>query len=370
MPFVRPTLTALRTQAMQDITAGLPGGDGFLRRSVLQVLAWVQAGFAHLHYGYLDWISRQSVPFTCEDEFLDAWANLKGVVREPAISSSGTIVAVASSGTVTSGTPFLRSDGFQYQAASTAIASAGTVAVPIIASTAGSAGNAALGITLNMGSVVAGVSSTFTATTTIAGGADQETDDHLRTRMLLAYQQPPQGGAASDYVEWALAVPGVTRAWSNSLEYGDGSVSVYTMFDVTEAVHAGFPQGTNGTATLETLGTAVATGDQLTVANAIYPLRPVTALVYSKAPVGLPVAFTVAGLTPSTSTTQALVTQALTGLLYNKASPLADTPIDQSDADQAISAQAGITSFRVTAPSFPITPGVGTIYTLGSITFA
>ena len=55
------------------------------------------------------------------------------------------------------------------------------------------------------------------------------------------------------------------------------------MMDVSEAAHGGFPQGTNGVAGAETRDTA-ATGDQLAVANYIYPLRPATALVYACAP--------------------------------------------------------------------------------------
>ena len=149
---------------------------------------------------------------------------------------------------------------------------------------------------------------------------------------------------------------------------GAGTVTVYTMWDVVEAVHAGFPQGTDGGATGETRNTD-ATGDQLAVANYIYPRQPVTALVDSRAPVATTLAFTVAGLNPSNSTTQAAVTAALAGMLYLKASPLADTPIDQSDADAAISAAPGIISFRVTAPTFPQTPAAGHIFTLGVITW-
>ena len=52
----------------------LPNADGFLRRAVLRVLAWVQAGLAYLHYGYLDWISLQSTPFTSTGEYLEGWA--------------------------------------------------------------------------------------------------------------------------------------------------------------------------------------------------------------------------------------------------------------------------------------------------------
>ena len=369
MPFSRPTLTTLRTQAMQDITSSdIPNASGFLRRNVLRVLAWVQAGMAYLHYGHLDWISLQSIPFTCSAEFLDGWSLLKNVTREPATPASGTAYGIASGGTVVSGTAFLRADGFQYNATANAVANAGTIQVPITASVAGSIGNSDNGTPLTMGVVVGGVNANFT-TGTIAGGGDQEIDSHLRTRMLQAYQSPAQGGAKTDYVQWALSIPGVTRAWCNPLEQGDGTVSVYTMFDVTEILNNGFPVGTNGVASLETRSTVTATGDQLTVANGLFPLRPVTALVWSKAPAASPLNFTVGGLTPSTSTTQAAVETALTSLLYTKASPLADTPVDQSDVDAAISAQPGITSFRVTSPSFPQTPTVGAIFTLGTVTF-
>ena len=141
------------------------------------------------------------------------------------------------------------------------------------------------------------------------------------------------------------------------------------MWDVVEVAFGGFPQGTNGGAASETRITA-ATGDQLTVANYIYPLRPVTALVYSKAPAATALNFTIAGLNPDTTTTRAASTAAIDGLLYQKASPLSDVSIDQSDVDAAISAQPGITSFRVTAPSFPQTPTIGHIFTRGTVTFA
>ena len=77
MPYPRQTLTALRASAMQDITASdLPNADGFLRRAVLRVIAWVLAGFAYLHDGYLDWISLQSTPFTATGEYMEGWAAL------------------------------------------------------------------------------------------------------------------------------------------------------------------------------------------------------------------------------------------------------------------------------------------------------
>ena len=90
MPFARPTLTALRTQAMQDVAASdLPNANGFMRRSVLRVLAWIQAAMAHMHYAYLDWIAKEAIPFTCDSEFLDGWAQLRGVTRKGSAAATG-----------------------------------------------------------------------------------------------------------------------------------------------------------------------------------------------------------------------------------------------------------------------------------------
>ena len=62
-------------------------------------------------------------------------------------------------------------------------------------------------------------------------GVDDETTDELRERVLLRIREPPQGGANIDYVQWALGVPGVTRAWCYALEMGMGTVTVRFMMD-------------------------------------------------------------------------------------------------------------------------------------------
>lgn len=370
MPFSRPTLSTLRQQAMNDITSSdLPNANGFLRRAVLRVLAWVQAGMAYLHFGYLDWIARQSVPFTCTDEFIDAWAGLKNVLRKAPTAAIGTWVGTGSpNGTVLpSGTPIQRGDGFAYITTSAASVVSGAVSAPFQATTTGSVGNSDAGTPLTLGTVIAGINSAGAAPAAITGGSDLQTDASLRTEMLQAYAAPSQGGSKSDYVAWALAVPGVTRAWCNPLGMGDGTVVVYTMFDVAEAAHGGFPQGSNGVASAETRATP-ATGDQLAVANYIFGpgRRPVTALVYSDAPAPQSLAFTVGGIPTGQ---QAAVSVALAALLVQKGSPLADTAIDQSDADAAISAVVGTTTFRVTAPTFPQTPTLGNLFTLGTVTY-
>src|SRR5579864_8376487 len=95
MPYLRPTLSELKAQVAADIQSGLPGTDPLLRFSSLGVIGRALAGLAQLQYGYTDYIAKQSNPFTATDEFLEAWAALKGIYREPATqagaSTSGQI---------------------------------------------------------------------------------------------------------------------------------------------------------------------------------------------------------------------------------------------------------------------------------------
>lgn len=289
MPYNRPTLKQLQNQASQDLSAGLPGADALLRFTNLGVLALIQAGMTHMLYGYLDWIALQSNPATATDEYLEAWGALKGVAREPTTQAQGTVTFPASIGaSIAVGAVVTRSDGYQFVVSVGAGAVDGSVTVTLTAQAdpaglAGAIGNSLAGTSYTLSNGVAGVTSTSSGSSAFTGGADLELDASLRKRVLLEYQNPPQGGAATDYVEWALEVPGVTRAWCTPNGFGAGTAVVYVMLDVTEAANGGFPVGTNGVASGEPRGVA-ATGDQLAVANHIFPLRPVTALVYVVAP--------------------------------------------------------------------------------------
>jgi hypothetical protein len=66
----------------------------------------------------------------------------------------------------------------------------------------------------------------------ITGGNDEEGTEQLRARYLLRLREPPEGGADQDYEEWALEVPGVTRAWVYPHENGLGTVVVRFVRDL------------------------------------------------------------------------------------------------------------------------------------------
>lgn len=375
MPFSRPSLSDLRAQVAQDLAAALPGTDPLLAFSNLGVLMQVSAGMAHLHFGYLDWIASQSQPFTCSGEYLEAWAALKGVIRIPAARATGTVTFNGTNGTVlSSGQALVRGDGQKYTTTTGGTVSGGVVTVSAQADAdpaglSGAAGNCAVGSQLSLASAVAGIGATGAAATAFTGGADLETDDSLRSRMLLAYQAPPHGGDADDYVTWARQVAGVTRAWCVPHGYGAGTVIIYFMMDVTEAAYGGFPQGTNGCAAAETRD-IVATGDQLAVANYILPLQPVTALVYARAPAQNTVNFTISGLSAASTDTKNAVAAAISATFATYGTIAAgSTTVALSLIESAIAAVPLTTGFVVTTPSGNITSAAGSLPVLGTITW-
>jgi len=375
MPFTRPTLSDLRAHVAADITSGLPTADGLLRFSNLQITGKAVAGLAHLNYGYLDWIAKQGVPYTASGEYLEAWAALKRIYRKTATAAVGNVTFRGTPGlTVDVHTQVVRSDSATFTTQAVAkVSTDGTLVLQVKADLAGEAGNTPVGSLMTLGASMDGVQSTGAVTAAITGGADQEQEESLYRRMLEAYQSVPNGGASSDYPMWAKRVPGVTRAWCAPNAFGTGTVVVYAMLDHANSAHGGFPQGANGISPSDNRVTSgnLAAGDQLTIANTIYPLQPVTAMVYVCAPIANPIPFTITGLSGASMASRSAVCDAIKGVLLDQGAPLSNgTFVHISDIDSAISAIAATKGFVITSPVANIPNKLGRLPTLGTITWA
>jgi uncharacterized phage protein gp47/JayE len=259
-----------------------------------------------------------------------------------------------------------RQDGTPFTTTAVGVIDAtGFVTVPIIAAVNGALTNASAPAPISIATPVPGINSVGTTVGLLVGGADQETQDQLRSRMLAKYRAPPQGGAIADYEQWALEVPGCTRVWVEGSTYGPGSVIVRPMFDDAEQAHGGFPQGTDGVATDETRGTA-ASGDQLLIADHIYPVQPVTALVYVVAPLAFPIDVTLLALDPNTPEIQAEIIAALTDMYLVEAE--VGGVIYPSQLYEAILSTPGLNHFTMSEPSLPQQAGDGYLPVMGTLT--
>ena len=348
MPFSRPTLTELRADGLADIDAAFLSEEGRLRFSLAAVLSEALQGAVNGCYGYLDWIARQCTPFTATDEWLEAWAGLKGITRKPATPAAGTLVFVAEAGAVLpAGTPVIRVGGFSFTTSAEATESSGLITVEASAITAGAADNTAASTPFTLGSAIPGVQANGTASLEFTGGADLELDEDLRSRMLQAYAAPTRGGTKTDFEFWALAVAGVTRAWAEPNGMGAGTVIIRFMMDRVNAGTGGYPAGVDGVSTYEYRISTKATLDLLRVADAVFLEQPAIATVYVVAPQSNVVTFSLSGLATATTAVKTAIVGVVADVFYNFGSP--GGTIDLSTIESAIASVAGSEGFIIEA---------------------
>lgn len=113
--------------------------------------------------------------------------------------------------------------------------SGGVLTVSAQANSAGQIGNVSVGSTLQIVSPPTGIQTTATLTSAMADGADAETPDAYRSRLLNRLQQPPSGGNANDYRNFAFAAdPSVRTALVRRFGRGLGTVDIYITTGTTD----------------------------------------------------------------------------------------------------------------------------------------
>lgn len=345
--FSRPSLADIIQRVRNDVLSRL-STDDVLRRADAEVYARVMGGVAHGLYGFIEWLADQVIYDTAELEYLERWCSIWGITRKVAAAATGSVTfAVQAGSVIPSGTLLQALDGVQYQTTADATITAPTATAPVAAVVAAAAGNRTTGQSLSLVSPVVGVQTTATAGE-LSGGADIETDDALRARLLARIQQPPQGGASYDYTTWALEVSGVTRAWVYPAELGLGTVTVRFVRDLDATP---IPDA----------------GEVAAVQAYIDARRPVTAQVTVVAPASVPINFQIQGLTPNNATVQAAVQAELQDLLLREAVPGGTMLLSHIRA--AISAAAGETDYVLVAPAANVTNTTGNMSTMGTITW-
>lgn len=352
MPFARPPFDDLRRRIKQDIIVRLPGTDPLLRVNNLGIVGEVQAGATHLLYGRLDWSFRQLFPDTAEGEFLERWASIWNVPRRVATRASGFASWPAGPSTaIPAGALISRGDGVRYVATRGASVADERIVVPVEADEFGAPGNAAAGVQLTLTTTIADVSPLGRVLPPgFAGGADDESDEQLLIRLLARIRLPPRGGAAHDYEFWAMAVPGVTRAWAYPLERGPGTVVVRFMMDDVRAP-SGIPEA----------------ADVALVQRHIDENRPITAGAFVEAPIADPLDLRIAQLAPDTPDVRQNIDTELRYLIRRESAP--GEELYQSRIFAAINAAPGVARFRLLEPEGDVDTERGDITVLGGVEY-
>lgn len=345
MGFKRPPLPELIGRADNDLVSRLPGSQASLATRLTKILATGQAGLAHGLYGYLQWLERQLFPETCDDELLHLHS--VGVPRRQASTNSGPVTFTGTEGAPIDSGTVLQLAGVEYSTTADAVIEAGVAAVEVEAVEAGSAGVQAAGAVLALVSPIAGVNANATVGAAgIKGGADIEEFDDWRDRILARRARIPRGGAEGDWAEWALQVPGVTRAWESPLEMGAGTVTLRIMAD--DADDGPLPS-------VQLLQD---------VFDYIETQRNVTAHVYVVAPT--PKYFEPQiRVTPDNSSTRAAIERALQDLVLRAGEPGGSLLISQ--IRNAIGTAAGVTDYELEWPVANVPHALGELPVWGAV---
>lgn len=345
--FERPALPDLITR-----TSTALGTDQALRRNMLTILARDLAGLSHELHGHLDWIAKQILPHTADEDFLILLAAIWSITPRPATVASGSAGGTGTNGAILpAGTLLQRSDGAEFRTAAEFVIAGGVVLPLLTAATPGLLANSSAGTILTLVSPVDGVNSSFTvAAGGLFGGTDNESPASLLQRLLDRVRRPPAGGNRYDYVTWATSVPGVARAWVLPLAQGVGTLDLLILSD------------------LESMGSIEASPELCALVREFVAAICPNDVKYLRVrpPVFVPRDFTMS-ITPDTATVRTEVTAELDDLFDRMAAPGVTLPL--SKINEAISLAAGETDHDLTSPAASVVHAADEFPLRGAITW-
>jgi uncharacterized phage protein gp47/JayE len=349
-----PTPEDLRDQWNAEIIAQFPDAQPLLEMSFFRILGKAVALLVHGLYIFAGKIANQIFVSTSSVEFLDRHASEYGVPRLEATAAQGDIQVSGMIGsTVNTGDKLKSTNGVFYSVDLGVTLVATTAIISVTADSFGSQTNQDSGAILTFVSPPSGINSQATVQAgTLLGGADREGDEALRERVLFRKRNPIQCGAPSDYIQWALQVPDVTRAYVYPKENGLGTVVVRFMMD--DKYTDGIPLA----------------GDVANVQAYIETLMPAQVALTVEAPVAVALLYDIT-LSPNTPDVQEAVEQELADLHARDAVPadgVSTGGILVSRIRQAVSNAAGENDNTVNLPAADVPAGaLGEIYIFDAV---
>ena len=356
MAYDKPTLSEQIEQMKVAMDIYLGATDARLQHTYLNTIGTATAGAINGIYGYAEYIEKQTYPDTADTENLERWGAIWGVARTAAIKAEGETVTFAGSNgyTVPIGTELKRSDDVRFVTTTEATIVAGVGNAEVEAVEAGLNGNTAVAIELTLISPPIGITSKATVGGAgIVGGADEGTDDELRTDLFDRIQTPPQGGNYDDYNTWTRSADNVTRSWVYTHDTTPATPvgSVHILFMMDDKYVDGLPLA----------------GDLTDVEAVVDELRPVTATnVTFAAPTTNVVDFTIQ-ISPDTAEIRANVETELSDLILANGEP--GGTLHLSRLQEAVSLATGEDYHYMTVPSADVTSGDYELPIMGTITW-
>ena len=252
MSLVTPTTKDISDNIIAQLEASLNQTIPLLPKSFTRVLAKAMAAVFVLLYKYGGFIFLQIFVQTASDvdteingktvNPLIEWGRLIGVGDPTPATSAELLIDInveTQTGTLDSGTQLISTDnGVTYITQASVALDAAVVQATILAVSdqAGGSGEGAIG-NLEPGAIVSfanplpNVARNATVDSQVVTGADGESTEAYRQRVIDRFQKRPQGGAYADYEQWGEEAAGIINVYPYT---GDpGEVDVYS--EATEA---------------------------------------------------------------------------------------------------------------------------------------
>lgn len=252
---------------------------------------------------------------------------------------------------------FATSTGGSGSASGTITCSVDMVSIEIESDETGVDKNMICGDTVQLSSAIALVNNTaYIQVDGISGGADQETEESGRERLIYRKQNPVSNFNEPAIVLEAKKTSFVDRVFVRRITPAVGQVTIY------------FLKVLNAIPTAGEIATVKAAID------AISPANTDTADIFVYAPTPKVVNFTITSLLPFTVSMKQSVTDKLTDYFLTKTDVGVSITVNEliSIIQTTVDTETGdvVTSFTLTAPASTVTPAANEIPTLGTITYA
>jgi uncharacterized phage protein gp47/JayE len=380
MSLSTPTTATISANIIAQIQTSIGQSVPFLPKAFINVLAKVLAGIFIILYKYCGFIFLQMFvayasdqPTTVNGQVIVPLTELGRQLGvgdpDPATQAQLSVQVVVKNmtGSLSAGQSAVNTTtGVIYEVAFDVPLNAPTVPATIraVSDQSGGDGSGAIG-NMQPGDIVSfanplpNISSNATVLAQVVTGADAESTDLYRSKILQHRQNPPQGGAYADYQGWALEAQGIINAYPYAGP--PGQVIVYCEADT---VSSGSP---DGIPTAPQLAAALA-AINVNVAG-LATRRPVNAAVQALAITRTGFAVTVTGLLPDTTTTRQAISDGVDEYLRTR-EPFIDglsaLPKANRISNAAVSGvvQTIVESVGATVANVKVVPGPG--YDLGS----
>lgn len=247
MSLSTPTTSQLSTTLTGQLELSLSATFPLLPKAVFRVLAWLIAGVVVILYKYAGFIFLQMfVRHATLEEVEINGEKVRPLVEWGRLIKAGdpnegtqaqltaSLAVITQGGTLTAGRLLTAPNGVTYQLSSDVALNAATVSLSVKAiddpsggEGYGTIGNLPNGTKLTLAVPVAAVAREATVTGIAVLGAEAESEDSYRSRVIRWFQRRPKGGAYADFWQWGVEGEGVANVYPYSSTLTPGAVEVY-----------------------------------------------------------------------------------------------------------------------------------------------